>query len=132
LQHTEPLVLVAAIQAINHLSANASMSAANAAKLLELQESLFTSLRDALNGEEVATLALTEDQVTAMESILLRISLLERSRDLTEVMEDDEGGQSSGWDIVCAFAERGELGYKEEAKVGSASGLNEFRVHERG
>jgi cohesin complex subunit SA-1/2 len=130
LQHTEPLVLVAAIQAINHLSANASMSAANAAKLLELQESLFTSLRDALNGEEVATLALTEDQVTAMESILLRISLLERSRDLTEVMEDDEGGQSSGWDIVCAFAERGELGYKEEAKVGSASGLNEFRVHE--
>jgi cohesin complex subunit SA-1/2 len=108
------------------------MSAANTAKLLELQESLFTSLRDALNGEEVATLALTEDQVTAMEAILLRISLLERSRDLTEVMEDDEGGQSSGWDIVCAFAERGELGYKEEAKVGSTSRVNGACVHEWG
>jgi len=33
------------------------------------------------------------------------------------VMEDEEGGQSSGWEIVCAFAERGELPYKDEAKV---------------
>jgi cohesin complex subunit SA-1/2 len=93
------------------------MMAANAIKLLELQDALFGSLRDALDGEEVATLALTDDQVAALEAILLRISLLERSRDLVDIMEDEEGGQSPGWDIICAFAERGELGYKEEEKV---------------
>ena len=93
------------------------MSTSNANHLADLSETMFNSLRDALKGEEVATLALTDNQLTAVDAILLRIKLLSKSRDLVDVMEDEDGGQSSGWDIICAFAERGALGYKEEAKV---------------
>ncbi|KAK4687910.1 cohesin complex subunit SA-1/2, partial [Tremellales sp. Uapishka_1] len=117
LQQTSPLVLSAANQAINQLHSATSLSAINTAKLSELEESLFSSLRDAIGGEDVMTLSLDEDRVSTLEAIMLRIGLLGRSRDLSGVMEDQEGGQSSGWDIICAFAERGKLGYKEEAKL---------------
>lgn len=116
LKHTEPRVLTAAVQAVNHLVANSSMPAVNTAKLNELQETLFTSLRENIDGE-VAMLSLGDEEISKLEAILLRISLLERSRDLVDIMEDEEGGQSSGWEIVCSFAERGQLGYKEETKV---------------
>ena len=117
LQHTDSTVLAAAMQAINHLCSNFSMANSNSTKLAELEEALFSSLRDAVDGEDVFTMSLEEDRLAALETILLRITLLGRSRDLVDVMEDEEGGQSSGWDIVCAFAERGDVGYKEEAKV---------------
>ena len=91
----------------------------NQSKLSELEESVFTSLRDSINGEEVYSMSIDEDRLTKLEANLLRISLLGMSTDLVTVMEDEEGGQSSGWDIICAFAERGEVGYKEEAKVGA-------------
>ena len=58
-----------------------------------------------------------EVKSNSLSSLSLAVLLLAKSRDITEVMEDDEGGQSSGWEIVCAFAERGELPYKDEAKV---------------
>lgn len=118
LQHTDPKVLAAAIQAINTLNANTSMSDANSRKLSELEDSLFVSLRDFVDGEDVPAMTIDDDQVTAIESILLRISLLARSRNIVDAMEDEEGGQSSGWTIVSAFAGRGALGYKYEAKVG--------------
>lgn len=58
-----------------------------------------------------------DDEIATFEAILQRMSLLSQSRDLTEAMQDEEGGQSSGWEIVCAFAERGALGRKAESKV---------------
>ncbi|WVQ95735.1 hypothetical protein IAU59_002834 [Kwoniella sp. CBS 9459] len=117
LQHTNPAVLISAIQAINRLSQNSDMDAANTTKLAELQESLFASLRDAIGQNDVALLSLEEEGLAQLEAIMLRLSLLQKTRNLVEIMEDIEGGQSSGWDIVCAFAERGRLGYKEEAKM---------------
>ena len=93
------------------------MATSNASKLAALEEALFGSLRDALDGEDVPTLSMDEDRIATMETILLRIGLLSRSRDTVEVMEDAEGGQSTAWDIACAFAERGGVGYKEESKV---------------
>jgi cohesin complex subunit SA-1/2 len=95
------------------------MSVSNDTKLAELDETVFNSLRDAIDGDDVFSMSMSEDRLATLEAILLRVSLLGRSRDITEVMEDEEGGQSSGWDIICAFAERGEVGYKEEAKVSS-------------
>lgn len=62
-------------------------------------------------------MTIDEDEITKLEAIMLRLSLLGKSRDITEAMEDEEGGQSSGWEIVCAFAGRGDLPYKDEAKV---------------
>jgi len=102
---------------IKHFSACTVLATQNQTKLGELEESVFASLRDSINGEDVQTMSIDEDRLTKLEAILLRISLLSMSRDIASVMEDEEGGQSSGWDIVCAFAERGEVGYKEEAKV---------------
>ncbi|KAK6906813.1 hypothetical protein I203_100800 [Kwoniella mangroviensis CBS 8507] len=116
LHHTDPSVLESAIKAVNHLTTNAPMATSNTTKLNELQESLFASLRDEIGSDDVALLSLEEEGIAKLEAILLRILLLEKSRDITEVMEDEEG-QSSGWDIICAFAERGRLGYKEEAKM---------------
>lgn len=70
-------------------------------------------------------MSLGEEEIPTLEAILLRLTLLGKSRDITEVMEDEEGGQSSGWEIACAFAERGELPYKDEAKVSYESPLND-------
>jgi cohesin complex subunit SA-1/2 len=117
LQHTDETVLTSAIQAINELTLNSALGNSNSTKLAELTETLFTSLRDAINGEDVLTMSLGQEEIASIEAILLRMTLLGKSRDITEVMEDEEGGQSSGWEIACAFAERGELPYKEEAKV---------------
>lgn len=89
----------------------------NDTKLAELDETVFTALRDGINGEEVFSMSLDEDQLATIQAILLRISLLVKSRNIVGVMEEDEGGQSTGWEIVCAFVERGEVGYREEAKV---------------
>jgi cohesin complex subunit SA-1/2 len=121
LQHTDRTVLTAAIQAINELTLNTSLAQNNTTKLNELTESLFTSLRDAINGQDVSSMSIDDEEVASIEAILFRLTLLAKSRDITEVMEDEEGGQSSGWEIVCAFAERGELPYKDEAKVSSSS-----------
>ncbi|WVF68116.1 hypothetical protein IAT40_002879 [Kwoniella sp. CBS 6097] len=117
LQHTSPAVLKSAIEAIHTLSQNSDMDAANNNKLAEVQESLFASLRDAIGQNDVALLSLEEEDLAQLEAIMLRLCLLQKSRNLVEIMEDIEGGQSSGWEIVCAFAERGRLGYKEEAKM---------------
>jgi hypothetical protein len=119
LQHTDETVLTSAIQAINELTLNTALANSNTTKLIELTESLFTSLRDAINGQDVATMSIDEEEIASLEAILFRLTLLGKSRDITEVMEDEEGGQSSGWEIVCAFAERGELPYRDEAKVSS-------------
>jgi cohesin complex subunit SA-1/2 len=117
LQHTDQTVLTSAIQAINELTLNTSLANNNTAKLNELTESLFTSLRDAINGQDVSSMSIDDEEIVTIQAILFRLTLLGKSRDITEVMEDEEGGQSSGWEIVCAFAERGELPYKDEAKV---------------
>ncbi|WVQ70491.1 hypothetical protein IAR50_000010 [Cryptococcus sp. DSM 104548] len=117
LHHTSPTVLTPAIQAINKLNANSSLANVNEAKLGELQEALFAGLRDVIGSEDVALVTLEDDQVGQLEAGLLRVTLLQRSLDMTEVMEDEEGQQSSGWDIICALADRGKLGYREEATM---------------
>lgn len=66
-------------------------------------------------------MSIGDEEIASFEAILFRLTLLAKSRDIAEVMEDEEGGQSSGWEIVCAFAERGELPYKDEAKVSSGT-----------
>ena len=117
LQHTDPLVLSAAIQAINHLTTNDSMSASNSTKSLELEESVFSSLRQAIGGEEVFSMSIGEALIPSIQAIFMRMGLLQRSRDIVDTMESEDGGQSSGWEIVLAFVERGEVGYREESRV---------------
>lgn len=117
LKHADPAVLQAAIRTINKLVENSTMESTNTPKLAELEEGIFASLRDAVNGEDVFSMQLDEDTTALTEAILLRVSLLARSRDLTSAMMDEEGGQSSGWAIIAEFAKRGGLGFKHESKV---------------
>ena len=95
------------------------LSKTNSAKILELEDELSTSLRDAIVGrDEIEVASFTEDEVLSLGAICARLAALFGIRDMTSWMEEDEGGkQSSAWDIVSALAERGRLGYKEEEMV---------------
>ncbi|KAI0752734.1 hypothetical protein C8Q80DRAFT_1248983 [Daedaleopsis nitida] len=116
LSHSSPVVLANAVGAIRRMIDTTSLSKTNSTKILELEDELSTSLRDAIAGrDEVEVASFTEDEVLSLAAICARLAALFGIRDMTSWMEEDEGGkQSSAWDIVSAIAERGRLGYKEE------------------
>lgn len=96
-----------------------SLSNTNNTKILELEDKLATSLRDAVAGrDELEIASFTEDEVLLLGAICSRLSTLAGARDMSSWMEEDEGGkQSSAWDIISALLDRGRLGYKEEEAV---------------
>ena len=96
-----------------------SLSNTNGTKILELDDELASSLRDAVAGrEEIEVASFTEDEVLSLGAISARIASLSGTRDMTSWMEEDEGGkQSNAWDIMMALVERGRLGYREEEQV---------------
>ncbi|KAL1948450.1 hypothetical protein VTO73DRAFT_12525 [Trametes versicolor] len=116
LSHSSPVVLANAVATIRRMMDATSLSKTNSAKILELEDELSTSLRDAIAGrDEVEVASFTEDEVLSLGAICARLAALSGIRDMTSWVEEDEGGkQSSAWDIVSALAERGRLGYKEE------------------
>ncbi|TDL19464.1 hypothetical protein BD410DRAFT_773910 [Rickenella mellea] len=116
LSHSTPTVLSHAMSAIRHLMSATSLSNTNSAKILELEDELSSSLRDAVaRRDELEVASFTEDEALSLGAICARLVTLSGTRDMTTWMEEDEGGkQSSAWDIICALAERGRLGYKEE------------------
>jgi cohesin complex subunit SA-1/2 len=96
-----------------------SLSNTNSTKILEIEDQLATSLRDAVAGrDELEIASFTEDEVLLLGAICARLSMLAGARDMSSWMEEDENGkQSSAWDIVFALLDRGRLGYKEEETV---------------
>ncbi|KAJ7094006.1 hypothetical protein B0H15DRAFT_799033 [Mycena belliarum] len=117
LSHSAPNVLNVAMQALMHLMAATSLSNTNSTKILELEDELSSALRDAVAGrDEIEVAGFDEDEVIALGALCTRLSVLSGFRDMSDWMEEDEGGkQSSAWDIISALIERGRLGYKEEA-----------------
>lgn len=120
LSHSSHTVLTQANVAISRFMEATSLSNTNSTKILELEDELSSSLRDAVAGrDEVEVASFTEDEVLALGTICARLSVLAGTRDMTGWIEEDEGGkQSSAWDIINALVERGRLGYKEEEIVG--------------
>ncbi|KAI0943593.1 hypothetical protein AcW1_002723 [Taiwanofungus camphoratus] len=116
LSHSSQLVLANTVATIRHMMDATSLSNTNSTKILELEDELSTSLRDAIAGrDEIEVASFTEDEVLSLGAICARLATLVGIRDMTAWMEEDEGGkQSSAWDIVSAIGERGRLGYKEE------------------
>ena len=96
-----------------------SLSNTNSTKILELEDELASTLRDAVGGrDELEVATFSDDEAHVLGAICARICAMAGSRDMSAWMEEDEGGkQSSAWDIICALAERGRLGYKEEELV---------------
>ena len=88
-------------------------------KILELEDELASSLRDAIaDRDELEVASFNEDEVLELTAICARLATLAGTRDMIAWMEEDEGGkQSSAWDIISALSERGRLGYKEEETV---------------
>lgn len=119
LTHSSQIVLVPAAAAIQKFMSVTSLSNTNNAKILELEEELSTSLRDAIAGrEELDMAAFTEDESLALGHICTRFAVLTKVRNLVPCLEEDEGGkQSSAYDILNALADRGKLGYREEETV---------------
>lgn len=68
-------------------------------------------------GEDIAAITLEEDLLVTIQAIMLRLTLLAKARNISKEMVNDEGDQTTAWDICCAFVERASLGYKEEAQV---------------
>lgn len=116
---TDPSLLESIMKAIWTLNLNVSGANINNTKFSSLQDTLFENLRDLLDGEDVSLLSLEGEQILNLQSALLRLQLLQRSKNVVEVMESNEGDQSTIWDIVCALIQRGELGFKEENSVSS-------------
>ncbi|KAH9077661.1 hypothetical protein EDB83DRAFT_2548692 [Lactarius deliciosus] len=128
--HSSPVVLSHAVAAVRHLMDATSLSNTNNTKILELEDKLATSLRDAVAGrDELEIASFTEDEVLLLGAICARLSTLAGARDMSSWMEEDEGGkQSSAWDIISALLDRGRLGYKEEeAMIDQA--LNVLTLH---
>lgn len=114
------------------------MSHVNSEQILGLEDELASSLRDAVAGPVPATSSptgngessssritrdieichLTEDEVSALTSVIFRLRTLAGHRDMSSWMEDNEGGKrSSAWDILCAVSERARLSVGGEGEV---------------
>ncbi|CCM03065.1 uncharacterized protein FIBRA_05185 [Fibroporia radiculosa] len=116
LSHSSPVVLTNTVATIRYMMDATSLSNTNSTKIIELEDELATSLRDAIAGrDEIEIASFSEDEVLCLYAICARLGALVGIRDMTAWMEEDEGGkQSSAWDILSALTERGRLGYKEE------------------
>ena len=123
--------LAYAAAAIRHFLDATSLSNTNSTKILELEDELASSLRDAVAGrDELEIASFTEDEVLLLTGICTRLAILAGARDMTSWMEEDEGGkQSSAWDIVSALVGRGKLGYKEEETVSATFSLHLYHAH---
>ncbi|KAG9082844.1 hypothetical protein FRC07_014077, partial [Ceratobasidium sp. 392] len=114
--HSSPTVLRHAVATIQHLSQTTSLANTNATKIIELEDELAASIRELLAGrEELDIVTFTEDEVHSLSAFVLRLHTLYGVRDMTNWMEEDEGGKVSRIvDVLGALTERGRLGYKEE------------------
>lgn len=122
IKHTDPDVLDQAVQTINKFNASTTLGNTNTAKMGSLEDSLASSLREAVVGKDVESSAFEEDELLALESWLARIDKLQKITDLSGSLDDtDEGKQTSAWEIIDSLVERGRLGYKDEASVSDSS-----------
>lgn len=117
--HSAIATLSHAVGTIAHMLSATTLSATNSAKTQEFDEALAIALRDAVSGQEsLETSSFSQDEIRTLESICSRIAILVKHRDMTLWMEDeDEGKQSSAWDIFSSILDRASLGYEHEEKV---------------
>lgn len=119
LTQSSPSVISSALSTMIYLVQGTALSSTNSTKISELEDELTSSLRDIVsNREEIETSSFHEDEVALLAATTMRIQLLSARRNMASWIEDDDNGkQSSSWDIILAFAERGRLGHKEEEAV---------------
>lgn len=115
-------MLNSALLTIRHLLDTAALANSNAAKVGELETALFGALRDAIDGRDVATAVFDEDELPTLEAACRRIGLLLAFRPAVGAMEEqDDADSPTGWTLLLDLANRGSLGYVEEAQVRPAA-----------
>ncbi|KAG8914902.1 hypothetical protein FRC00_009816 [Tulasnella sp. 408] len=119
LSHSSPIVIRNAAISISRLLTTSAMFRENEAKIAQLEEELSTSLRDVVAGRDDLDAAfLEDDEVHSLSGFALRVESLFRVRDLSAWMENDEDGkQSSVWNILLSLASRGSQGHKGEESL---------------
>lgn len=121
-RHSESSILNRGALAVHTLTSSTkdlpNLSEVATTKLLHLQESLVSALREPLRGQEAATSALDQDTIFTLDVNVQRLMELVKVVDCCEVIEDTEAGQvSSGWEIVREVALRAKLGYAGEESM---------------
>lgn len=117
LKNADFAVLNAALLTIRHLLETEALANSNATKVGELEDALFGTLRNLIGDRTVATTAFEEDEIPTLEAACKRIGLLLSFRPAVAAMEETEGDTPTGWSLLLDLANRGNLGYQEEAVV---------------
>ncbi|KAK4048718.1 cohesin complex subunit [Microbotryomycetes sp. JL221] len=118
-------VLEQAVRTISTLQDTSALTETNSTKTSELEMSLADALREIVADKDVEAAAFDEDELNALASTLSRIDKLLKAHNLTHTLDDtDNGRHTSAWDIIDSLADRGLLGYRDEAvMVGHAIGI---------
>ena len=116
-KHSDVRVIDQAVQTIATLTAAKTLGQTNTTKLVELEDTLVSALRECVEGKDVESAAFDEDELLALTSAVLRIGRLYAAHDLSKAVHDAEDGKTRAWDIVDSLVERGRLGYKDEIAV---------------
>lgn len=119
-KHSNAEVMDQAVQTIQFFLSFPTLGNTNNAKLAELQDQLIDSLREILADKDIESVAFEEDEILALECGVARLHKLMIGVDMTdEVEESDDGKITTPRELLSALAERGMLGYKDEALVSS-------------
>ncbi|GAA5977007.1 hypothetical protein JCM11641_002225 [Rhodosporidiobolus odoratus] len=123
-KHTSPSVLDQAALTLIHFLTVTNLSATNSSKISELEDSLLSALRTCVftpscqNVGDIESASYEEDEVIALEACLGRVEKLSKVRNLTNALEENEGGKEvPAREILEGVVGRGRLGYKNEAKM---------------
>lgn len=116
-KHSDAVVVEEGFKTIQTLMAATSLKATNTAKYDEFEESLVSTLRETIGDKDIASSPFDDEEVHAVESAFLRIKTVLLAKNISALILDEEADVEKVWDLALALAERGKLGYKEEAKV---------------
>lgn len=113
-KHTEADVLDQAARTLVVLMSASNLSATNQTKIADLERDLVAALRTAA-GDDAENASYEEDELSALTTCVARIEHLYRVKNLNDVLEDNDGGDSTSViDIIDSIVNRGQRGYKEE------------------
>lgn len=87
-------------------------------KIADLEESLVTSLREAVADKDLETSTFDDDEPLVLAGWLGKIAKLYTVRDISSSLDDTDGDKlHSAWETIDSLSERGHLGYKSEGVV---------------
>ncbi|GAA6003229.1 hypothetical protein JCM10207_001811 [Rhodosporidiobolus poonsookiae] len=120
LKHTSSAVLDQAALTLVHFLSATNLSATNASKLTELEETLVSALRAAAGAGErdIESTNLEDDEILALTACVARVEKLAKVKDLGKSLEETDGGKEvAALELLEGIANRGRLGYSSEGAM---------------